>query len=84
MKKLILFGCLAGTLAVAACERLDRWGTPSSDEAGEPLVFTLDEVARLLAAIPVGESQVAEVRDAVATSSGNGRSEEHTSELQSR
>lgn len=77
MKKLILFGCLAGTLAVAACERLDRWGTPSSDEAGDPLVFTLDEVARLLAAIPVGESQVAEVRDAVATSSGNGYDEEY-------
>ena len=77
MKRMILFGCLAGALAVTACERLDLWGNPSAAEAGEPLVFTLDEVARLLASVPVGQAQVAEVRDAVASSSGNGYDEEY-------
>ena len=77
MKRLILFWCLAGTLAVTACERLDRRENPSSDEAGEPLAFTLDEVARLLAAVPVGQAQVAEVRDAVSASTGNGYDEEY-------
>ena len=77
MKRMILFGCLAGALAVTACERLDLWSNPPADEAGEPLVFTLDEVARLLAAIPVGEDQMAEVREAVTSSSGNGYDEEY-------
>ena len=76
MKRMILFGCLAGALAVTACERLARVNPPA-DEPGEPLVFTLDEVARLLAAVPVGEAQVAEVRDAVTASSGNGYDEEY-------
>ena len=77
MKRLILFGCLAGTLAVTACERLDRRWNPPFDEEDDPLVFTLDEVARLMAAVPVGDAQVAEVRNAVATSSGNGYDEEY-------
>ena len=77
MKRLILFWCLAGTLAVTACERLDRLGNPSHDEEGEPLSFTLDEVARLVAAVPVGQSQVAEVQDAVSASTGNGYDEEY-------
>ena len=77
MKRMILFGCLAGALAVTACERLDQWGNPPADEAGEPLVFTLDEVARLLASVPVGQAQVAEVRDAVTSSSDNGYDEEY-------
>ena len=73
----MLFWCLVGTLVAAACERLDRFGNPPRDEAGEPLAFTLDEVARLMAAIPVGQSQVAEVRDAVSASTGNGYDEEY-------
>ena len=77
MKRLILFGCLVGTLAAAACERLDRLWNPPSDETEEPLVFTLDEVARLLAAVPLGETQVAEVRNAVSASSDNGYDEEY-------
>ncbi|MBR5107631.1 MAG: hypothetical protein IK098_06295 [Bacteroidales bacterium] len=77
MKRLFMFGCLAGALAVTACERLDLWSNPPADEAGEPLEFTLDEVARLLAAIPIGEDQVAEVLDAVTSSSGNGYDEEY-------
>ena len=76
MKRMILFGCLAGALAFTACERLDHVNLPA-DEPGEPLVFTLDEVARLLASVPVGQDQVAEVRDAVTSSSGNGYDEEY-------
>ena len=76
MKRMILFGCLAGALALTACERMERVNLPA-DEPGEPLVFTLDEVARLLASVPVGKDQVAEVRDAVTSSTGNGYDEEY-------
>ena len=81
MKRWIVFWCLAGTLAVAACERPDLRGNPSRDEEGEPLAFTLDEVARLVASVPVGEAQVAEVRDAVTASTGNGYDEEYPMRL---
>ena len=77
MKRMILFGCLAGALAVTACERLTQWGNPPADESGEPLIFTLDEVAWLVASIPLGQDQVAEVRDAVTSSSSNGYDEEY-------
>ena len=77
MMRLLLFGCLAGALAVTACRRLDLWINPPADEAGESLVFTLDEVARLLATVPLGDAQVAEVRTAVTSSSDNGYDEEY-------
>ena len=77
MKRLILFWCLAGTFAVTACERMDQWRNPPFDEAEEPLTFTLDEVARLVASVPVGSAQVAEVLDAVSASTGNGYDEEY-------
>ena len=77
MKRAILFGCLAGTL-VAACERpTPWWENLPQEEAEESLTFTLDEVARLVAAVPLGQAQVAEVRDAVSSSSGNGYDEEY-------
>ena len=77
MKRLIVFWCLAGTLAVTACERMDHWRNPPFDEAEEPLAFTLDEVARLVASVPVGSAQVREVRDAVSASTRNGYDEEY-------
>ena len=77
MKRIVLFGCLAGILSVAACERPDPVENPPVNEEEKPLVFTLDEVARLLAAVPIGTSQVAEVRDAVSESTGNGYDEEY-------
>ena len=77
MKRIVLFGCLAGILSVAACGRLTPVENPPANEEEKPLVFTLDEVARLLAAVPVGPSQVAEVRDAVSESTGNGYDEEY-------
>ena len=82
MKRLMVFGCLAGALAFAACERLaDSEVSPKEEETvvrqGD-VEFSLDEVARLFAALPVGEAQVAEVRDAVSASAGNGYDEEYT------
>ena len=78
MKRMILFGCLAGALVTTACERLAPWWENVPQEvAEEPLSFTLDEVARLLAAVPLGEAQVDEVRNAVSTSSDNGYDEEY-------
>ena len=82
MKRLMVFGCLAGALAFAACERLAS--SDVSQKEDETVVrqgdveFSLDEVARLFAALPVGEAQVAEVRDAVSASAGNGYDEEYT------
>jgi hypothetical protein len=83
MKRVLLSGCLLGALLSAACERLDHVFDSSAHEEEAvvrqgDVVFTLDEVARLLAAVPVGEAQVAEVHDAVSASSGNGYDEEYT------
>ena len=80
MKRILFFGCLAGILLSAACERLDHGKILSEQEEDQEnaLVFTLDEVAHILAAVPVGEAQVAEVRDAVSTSTENGYDEEYT------
>ena len=83
MKQMLFFGCLAGALVSAACERLDHeFEFPAREEetvvTQGDVVFTLDEVARLLAAVPVGEAQVAEVHDAVSSSSVNGYDEEYT------
>ena len=82
MKRMTFFGCLVGALACAACGRLS---TPEAQPVEEQTVvrqgevtFTLEEVARLFAALPVGEAQVAEVHDAVSASAGNGYDEEYT------
>ena len=78
MKRSILFGCLAGALVATACERPTPWWVNlPQEEAEESLTFTLDEVARLVAAVPLGQAQVAEVHDAVSSSSGNGYDEEY-------
>ena len=81
MKRNVLSGCLLCILMVTACGRPDPFGNPPAKEEEKPLVFTLDEVARLLAAVPVGASQVAEVRDAVSSSTGNGYDEEYPMRL---
>ena len=78
MKRMILYGCLLGAIFTAACGRLvpSREDYPE-EEKETTLDFTLDEVARLLAAVPIGKAQVAEVRDAVSASTGNGYDEEY-------
>ncbi len=83
MKRMICLGCLSGILLSAACERLDLAGEVPCPEQettvshGE-VVFSLDDVARLLASVPLGAEQVEEVRDAVSASTGNGYDEEYT------
>ena len=76
MKRMMMLGCLCCTLLPAACERLDNDRSLHVKE-GETL-FTLEEVARLLSAVPLGEAQLGEVRDAVSTSSDNGYDSEYT------
>ena len=76
MKRLICFGCLLGTILSTACERLDDDRSLHVKE--EENVYTLEEVARLLASVPIGQAQVGEVRDAVSASSENGYDDEYT------
>ena len=76
MKRMMMLGCLCCTLLPAACERLDNDRSLHVKE-GETL-FTLEEVARLLSAVPLGEAQLGEVRDAVSASSDNGYDSEYT------
>ena len=64
-------------LAVAACEKLDDDRTFHVPDEKESL-FTLEDVARLLATVPVEAEQLAEVHAAVSASSGNGYDEEYT------
>ena len=68
MKKcMILFLCV-----LVACEEVDR-----SEERTEAAVVPLEDVARMLSALPIGAGQVGEVRDAVAASVANGYDEEY-------
>jgi hypothetical protein len=76
MKRMMMIGCLACTLFPAACERLDNDRDLHVQE--EAPLFTLEEVARVLSAVPFGEAQTGEVHDAVSASSGNGYDTEYT------
>ncbi len=76
MKRKILFGCLCCTLLSAACERLDNDRTLHVREDDSP--FTLEDVAKLLSCVPLGNAQMEEVRDAVSSSSDNGYDTEYT------
>lgn len=64
-------------LAAASCEILDN--DPDKHVKDEDSTYVgLEEVAELLALIPLKSSHVNEVHDAVASSSGNGYDEEYT------
>ena len=76
MKRLMLLGCFCCTLLPVACERLDNDRSVHVKDGETP--FTLEEVARLLSAVPLGEAQLGEVRDAVSASSDNGYDSEYT------
>ena len=55
-------------LALAACEEIDH----SGEWTEEPAAISLQVVAQMLSALPIGSEQVGEVRDAVLASVGNG------------
>ena len=61
-------------LALVACEEIDH----SGEWTDEPAAISLQEVAQMLSALPIGSDQVGEVRDAVLASVGNGYDEEYT------
>lgn len=61
-------------LALVACEEIDH----SGEWTDEPAAVSLQEVAQMLSALPIGSEQVGEVRDAVLASVGNGYDEEYT------
>ena len=75
MKRLLFLGCLTGIFLSAACERLDN--DRDLHAGGNEYLFTLEDVAQLVAAVPVGEAQIGEVRDAVSASCGNGYDDEY-------
>ena len=76
MKRTLILGCLAGIFLPLACERLDN--DRDLHTGGNGYIFTLEDVAQLLAAVPVGDAQIGEVRDAVSASCGNGYDDEYT------
>ncbi|MBR1407072.1 MAG: hypothetical protein IJ578_09120 [Bacteroidales bacterium] len=66
-------GVLLLLCALVACEEVDL---PEGGQEGAAVV-PLEEVAQMLAVLPVGPGQVGEVRDAVSASIANGYDEEY-------
>ena len=60
----------------AGCSDLQE--SPWGDPIGNPVSVSLDEVAEILAMIPMDHTQLVEVHHAVASSSENGYDEEYT------
>lgn len=70
------FITLVAIVGLVSCERVDT-GDPSLPPS-ERGAIVLEEVAEIFASIPIGPEQMAEVRDAVASSTENGYDEEYT------
>ena len=64
------FPCAVAAVVFCGCEVVDT--------DPDPVPVGLDEVAEILAYIPIGSRQVEEVHQAVSSSSGNGYDEEYT------
>ena len=71
MKKVLCLALLAGSLA--ACEKVD-----TTVKEYDPVAVPLEDVARILAALPVGSEQWNEVHTAVQASTENGYDSEYT------
>ena len=68
---------LMAALMAVSCERsVDQINGQPDEE--DMISVRLDEVAEVLAMVPIREEQMGEVHDAVAASSGNGYDEEYT------
>lgn len=74
LMKLLKFLLPALPALVCGCEYVDH----SGEEVPETVKISVDSVARLLSALPIGTEQVGEVHDAVSSSSANGYDEEYT------
>ena len=80
MKRISLFCrmiCISMTLALVSCEVVDNVAKPSEGE-GDTTYVDLEKVAGILAAVPLMQTHLDEVHDAVSSSSGNGYDEEYT------
>lgn len=76
MKKTLLNGILFSALLAVSCEVTYDIDGKFSEE--EQVSVRLDEVAEILAMVPLREAQLCEVHDAVTSSSENGYDEEYT------
>ena len=77
MRKIVFIaGAAFALLLVPGCEHLDD--DMDIHGGGDRSPVSLDEVARLLSEINIGDQQIREVSDAVSSSSDNGYDEEYT------
>lgn len=76
MKRRILTVLAITAVLAAACEITDNRIPEDPDE--EQISVRLDEVAEILAMLPIRDSHMGEVHDAVSSSSDNGYDEEYT------
>lgn len=72
--KQLLFLALAVLSVPVSCEHVDHTGEINDTEAR---IIPLEDVAKLLSALPIETDQMTEVHDAVSSSDGNGYDEEY-------
>ena len=66
--------CILFAASQLGCDKFEMPDDPEKQTGG---YISLEEVARLLAAVPLGSEQMAEVQDAAGASAGNGYDEEY-------
>jgi len=77
MRRIVIMCVLMAALMAVSCERsVDQINGQPDEE--DMISVRLDEVAEVLAMVPIREEQMGEVHDAVTASSGNGYDEEYT------
>lgn len=74
LMKQLLFLSLAVLSVPVSCEHVDHTGEINDPEAR---IIPLEDVAKLLSALPIETDQMTEVHDAVSSSDGNGYDEEY-------
>lgn len=74
LMKQLLFLALAVLSVPVSCEHVDHTGEINAPEAR---IIPLEDVAKLLSALPIETDQMTEVHDAVSSSDGNGYDEEY-------
>ncbi len=78
MKKMIFAAALVALKMLVSCEIVDNDPDKHVDNRKDSTFVGLEEVAEILASLPLLPSQLTEVHDAVTSSSGNGYDEEYT------